>query len=149
MIKRWLEKSPRLLPLLLVAILTCVVAVPATYALAPTKQITGEIEIVLGTKEVQVYQGPDYSIPISRFAVVAPRGSQVTLNFRVKNTGLETITQAVHMVPATVPWGTLTLSATNLGVLAPGQQTDWSLTISIPVSTAVGKYTVTMELYEP
>lgn len=143
-----MKKARWLIPLLAI-ILTVLISVPVIYAVTSTKQLTGEIVILPGTKNVQVFQGPDYSSPITGFKVIISRGSQDVLAFRVVNNGAETITQAVHMLPATVPWGTLTLSQTDLGTLAPGDQADWSLTIDVPISASVGNYAVLMELYEP
>lgn len=120
-------------------------------AVIQTRSYPVNVEIVTGTKEIALFIGPDYSSPVAGLNVAQLRrgGPPVVLALRVQNTGVETLNERVMVSPASVPWGTVTLSKTDFGALAPGQTSDFTMTITVPVSAPVGNVSFTLEFYEP
>lgn len=139
-------KIPLIIALVLIAVLATTTAV---FALTVTKAVPVNVEIVGGTKDLSVYVYPS-TVPASALNLSQfQRGTTQDIQMQVKNTGTETLNESVRVNPATVSWGTLTLSKTALGSLGPGGTADFVLTVTVLPAATSGNVTFTLEFYEP
>jgi len=136
---RHLGRAIKHLVILLLVLL--LFAIPIVAAILIEKQQPYDLEIVPGPTSLIFLTADNISLdgPI-HFGQVA-RGTSVSAQFYVKNNGTETISSInATLSPASVSWGTVTISPASVGTLAPGQSKLLTLTLNISSSATPGKH---------